>query len=533
MKKFKILICFLIIACGLTAQNLNSPFIKSVSYNESDGKYIISWDTLTQTGVVDHYALYVFAGYSGTNPQYKFIKGKDNISTQLAPIEIDSIFTTVDNTISDTLDRQVCYFAIEAFSKGNTAHSSNNISQDPKNGNVPCNVLLQGAFNLCSEQLQLKWNTLKNWVAYGISYKYNTGSNWENWSFNGGKIITSDLYNLTKDTIYNKNYKTDTDVYVQIIAYDNVPNYWYSNIIKANTRTIPGPSYINADGTDASSNDSIELNFSIDPTSKLNRYRLLKAVSDSNKFKPIATIVDTSFSYSVHYFDNDVKTASENYYYKLVALNNCDTPKLTSNIESNIGLLYVLQSGEVVLKWNSYVQFAGNLKQYDIHRKLNLKNDSVIGSILPVPALSYPDDLHNLGVHSVSEEIWYYIEAIEDSTTNPNNHHNGDAKSNILQITVQDSLNLDKFFTPNNDGKNDVFPNPLKAFTFPPTKYQLIIYDRWGTNVFETTNYTEGWNGRYSGGGAATQGVYLYYIKITGSDGISKEYKGTITLLLP
>ena len=51
-------------------------------------------------------------------------------------------------------------------------------------------------------------------------------------------------------------------------------------------------------------------------------------------------------------------------------------------------------------------------------------------------------------------------------------------------------------FTPNNDGLNDLFkilrPNNL-------TEYHLSVYNRWGQKVFETFDYSKGWNGVYNG----------------------------------
>ena len=87
---------------------------------------------------------------------------------------------------------------------------------------------------------------------------------------------------------------------------------------------------------------------------------------------------------------------------------------------------------------------------------------------------------------------------------------------------------MPKYFDPN--GKVNQF---MPSRTFLPAKYEMIILDRWGTEVFETTNTEQGWNGRYSGGGSAPQGVYLYYVKMTGSDGRSTELKGTFTLVIP
>jgi gliding motility-associated-like protein len=68
-------------------------------------------------------------------------------------------------------------------------------------------------------------------------------------------------------------------------------------------------------------------------------------------------------------------------------------------------------------------------------------------------------------------------------------------------------LNFPTAFTPNGDGLNEVF----KAGAFCPiTKYVFTVYDRFGRQVFHSTNPTEGWNGKVNGK-KADLGTYIYY----------------------
>lgn len=48
-------------------------------------------------------------------------------------------------------------------------------------------------------------------------------------------------------------------------------------------------------------------------------------------------------------------------------------------------------------------------------------------------------------------------------------------------------------FTPNNDGRNDLFSPQGTGFKLD--SYKLMIFDRWGNLIFETTDYQKGWNG--------------------------------------
>ncbi len=65
-----------------------------------------------------------------------------------------------------------------------------------------------------------------------------------------------------------------------------------------------------------------------------------------------------------------------------------------------------------------------------------------------------------------------------------------------INIYKGPDLYLPTAFTPNGDGLNDVFrviPVGIKQFNY------LKIYNRWGKEVFSTSNYNNGWNGNWQG----------------------------------
>ena len=102
--------------------------------------------------------------------------------------------------------------------------------------------------------------------------------------------------------------------------------------------------------------------------------------------------------------------------------------------------------------------------------------------------------------------------------------------------TTLDSINVQtKFcniwfpnvFTPNNDGVNDLI-KPLGDLSLI-TNYTLTIFDRWGAQMFSTTNPYEGWNGRFNNI-PQQKGVYVYYMKFNYKN-IPNDQKGNFTLL--
>lgn len=85
-------------------------------------------------------------------------------------------------------------------------------------------------------------------------------------------------------------------------------------------------------------------------------------------------------------------------------------------------------------------------------------------------------------------------------------------------------------FTPNGDNLNDIF-KIVSECDFKA--YKLIIYDRWGKQIFETQEINKGWNGKINGRNAPT-GSYVWILKykIVNPNSIQdKNIYGVVTLL--
>lgn len=95
-------------------------------------------------------------------------------------------------------------------------------------------------------------------------------------------------------------------------------------------------------------------------------------------------------------------------------------------------------------------------------------------------------------------------------------------------INCENCISVPSAFTPNADGLNDYFrvlPScPINTFTFR-------IYNRWGQEVFYTTDVNKGWNGMH-GADIADVGTYFYLIEYTSVKAAKSELlKGDVLLL--
>ncbi|MCC6599398.1 MAG: gliding motility-associated C-terminal domain-containing protein [Crocinitomicaceae bacterium] len=100
-----------------------------------------------------------------------------------------------------------------------------------------------------------------------------------------------------------------------------------------------------------------------------------------------------------------------------------------------------------------------------------------------------------------------------------------------IELELDQSLFVPNSFSPNNDGVNDVFYPVFRGYDF--TEYRLVIYDRWGIEVFATNDAREMWTGNIQGGEYYVQpDVYVWQIRIkdNGSSDIN-EFRGHVSVI--
>ncbi len=96
---------------------------------------------------------------------------------------------------------------------------------------------------------------------------------------------------------------------------------------------------------------------------------------------------------------------------------------------------------------------------------------------------------------------------------------------NVEQVSY---LTVPNVFTPNGDGKNDVWD---AIFQDGLSSFHATIYDRWGLKMYEWSNPQQGWNGQSKNGSPAPDGSYYYIINAKGVDDKDYMLTGFIQLL--
>ena len=100
--------------------------------------------------------------------------------------------------------------------------------------------------------------------------------------------------------------------------------------------------------------------------------------------------------------------------------------------------------------------------------------------------------------------------------------------STVIKVTVSESkLTMPNAFSPNGDGRNDVY----KAKEYQSlVEFHAYIFNRWGQKLYDWSNPAEGWDGTYNDK-PVKDGVYYVLVKARGADGIVYNIRKDVNLL--
>jgi gliding motility-associated-like protein len=100
-----------------------------------------------------------------------------------------------------------------------------------------------------------------------------------------------------------------------------------------------------------------------------------------------------------------------------------------------------------------------------------------------------------------------------------------------LKARVLDRIKNSNVFSPNDDGKNDIWKVPYSD-VFPDL--EIKIFNRWGAEVWAASGTTAsmGWNGKTLGGRTLPFGTYYYVIKFNVEGSTKwKPISGSVTIV--
>jgi len=373
-------------------------------------------------------------------------------------------------------------------------------------------MFLQAILDSCNGSITLKWNAYNSWS--GNISTYNV---YRRLGPNNYQLISSPdtNYYVMNNVQINQTY----ELFVAAVHKDGVRKST-SNLATVLTRMSQQPDYINADYATISAENTIDLSFTVGGTSNLTRYKIERASDRAGPFTPIDTI-DTP-NKRITYTDN-IPFRSGIYYYRLELINNCGVASGQSNLANNIILGGTLSGNNVSLKWNAYEDWAGGVENYQIIRSTGQKNP-VTDTLDAGTMTNFTDNVTALIDYSnpASSYICYRTKAVERLNVYG---ISGRSLSNQICFSVTPEIRMPNAIIPNDNEPVNQALEPV--FSFTPESYEMFIYNRLGTRVWEGKGP---WDGRVSGK-FVPEGVYLYLLRVYNYSTEIKELSGMVTVI--
>ncbi len=212
------------------------------------------------------------------------------------------------------------------------------------------------------------------------------------------------------------------------------------------------------------------------------------------------------------------------FYYMSMIINGFEDPATLTDTIGSILLTGIENGNDIDLTWTPYNGWRGAPTAYNVFVS---GPDTSWTLVSPASGLAAP----NYTLPKRTDAGFYWISV---RTTNPNNT-NYVSISNWLAYEIPEPPAANPVVIPNVISPNSLDPDNA-VFTITNLEQyaerSLVIHNRWGKKVYESTNYTneEAWDGRFQGSGDIVgDGVYFYELTLV--DAVTDEtkvYKGSV-----
>jgi gliding motility-associated-like protein len=325
----------------------------------------------------------------------------------------------------------------------------------------------------------------------------------------------------------------DTTTFIDNLGF--IPGFTYAYFIRAVSldgqkssssctiqyisKSPPNPDTVLLNFVSVINSQSVEMSIHFGPPETVTSLRVYRAESQSGPYTLIDSIIPGIIP-DFHFPDLTAAVNTRSYYYQIVALNSCKLETKFSDLSRTIFLSCVANTNQSnSLSWNEYFGWP-SVDRYEINRLVNDVPDPAnpIATVLPGnPVYLDPPS----GSQQTGDIISYYVTAIGGNVAAPDS-----SVSNIVRALRQPVVVMPNAFAPK--GLNNIF-RPVMNFV-DEGNYQLVIYNKWGLLVFESTDKNLGWDGKFKGAYAPT-GIYFYRLQYSSFTGESFSKMGSLMLV--
>ncbi|MDP4209341.1 MAG: gliding motility-associated C-terminal domain-containing protein [Bacteroidota bacterium] len=497
MKKLLITYLFIIQGFVVFSQLPYIPDLTSVSVDPLTGKVTMRWVPYPSSAAnIDGYIIMEYKGQGGIN----------------------DIFVANPNATSYTFDYpDVTKGSVRFFV---VSYKNSTSKPDPDRStykSIHRTIFTTLSIDNCKSEITVSWTKYLGWgssLSYYRVYLQQGGG----FADVSGNLTATDSSFVFKGAQGKQNYC----FYVEAERNDGIKVT--SNLACLQTDLPTLPSFIKSNlNMFISTSTKVDLLFDLDFSSPLRKYQLLSSGSPNGPF--ISDTIYSNIQSTPLLVINDIKTFAPRYF-RLDALNSCNYGLMSSNLATAIVPIASLKPNAVNLEWNAYIGWENGVDYYRIMRAFGSEPVQQVNTVSGT-LTEFTDDVSGLSGQNKTGNVCYYVEAYSNADIAGNIHS---SRSAYACVDLSENVFVPNAFTPNGDGQNDEFK---PSFAFIPAQYHLIIYNRYGFQVFETSDPLKGWNGRTPGGNKAPEGSYVYFISFSSGEGKPIEKKGTLSLIYP
>lgn len=367
-------------------------------------------------------------------------------------------------------------------------------------------VFLTGNVNGCQQQIDLQWTA---YLGHTV-----TSTQIYSWANNQMTLVGSSTGLMASVDVAGGN---SYIFYVQ--AQLNNGETSFSNPFSF-TVPLPGQPLFNYLSSASVNGSNVEIKVYVDQASGVNEVQIEKKMVNGT-FSSIGTApVIGNFAF---FIDNQVEVNSSSYTYRAKYIDTCGNIGFASNEATTI-LTDGFANEELqtnFITWSPYLGFDGGVDHYEIFRK-DPSGSSILVASVPSAQLSIEDSIDS---GPYPGEICYFVEAIE--SLNSYNFQEV-SRSNELCLVYQPIIYIPNAFYP--DGINNLF-KPV-AINIDPNSFRMTILNRWSNIIFSTTDYNQGWDGRFGPKNELVPNdMYIYIIEFHDAAGKETIKRGNVTVV--
>jgi len=501
MKKWIFLLTALSLISGIRSLNaqatyLLAPTMYSVTVDPETGFDVITW-IASPSPEIDYYVIGIAVQTLPGQPVSYIPAGT-----------VSATETTFVNPNSGSASHSIGYAVWGVDDQGGTAIFRGPFSK------TDSTMYLTAVLDSCAAKIDLTWNAYNGWAGSVDHY------NIVRWTGPGAtSVLGTTTGSTTKFSILNVPIGELYNLYIEAVHTDGVRTS-QSNMVNIFTQMSHLPAFINADYATLGNGYGIDLSFTVDPLSDLTHYIIQRSDNPAGPFTTLTELQTTSKHIS--YTDNIAFTSGIRYY-QIEAVNSCGNSGIRSNMANNIILNGTYNNNAVNMTWNAYHDWKGGLERYRVIRTRGRTNPTV-DTLNNFLLTEFSESLAGMIDYSdpQSSYLCYQVEAVERMNIYG---VRGRSLSNQVCFSMYPEIIMPNAFIPNDpEPENSTF-SPV--FSFNPEHYEMIVYNRLGTMVWEGSGP---WDGR-SGGAYVPEGVYVYLIRIFNYSSDIREVNGSVTVL--